>query len=196
MKVFKSPDPSADAVQVGDRRYPVRGGVFSIKDQAGIRLLVEQGFEEARAVADEVLAQLDPVGVHVEPVEEPAAAVTAGVGKVDLGPIEAIIRAAHERIDALERKLDEHGVFDQKTGDGQSEESAEEPDAGDPDGKDETGKGEGPTLEERIAAVDSHDAANALAAELGVEGFQEKKPGVDAKKKALLAKAEELAAKQ
>lgn len=42
-----------------------------------------------------------------------------------------------------------------------------------------------PTLVERIDAVTNHAEANQLATELGVEGFQEKKPGVEAKKQAL-----------
>jgi len=50
------------------------------------------------------------------------------------------------------------------------------------------------TLEQRIEAVDGHAAANALADELGVDGFTEKKPSVADKKKALAAKAAELAA--
>lgn len=41
------------------------------------------------------------------------------------------------------------------------------------------------TLDERIDAVGSHDGANALAVELGVDGFEAKKPGLDAKKAAL-----------
>lgn len=53
-----------------------------------------------------------------------------------------------------------------------------------------------PTLAERIDAVSSHAEANELATELGVEGFQEKKPGVEAKKQALhdAAKAKDAAA--
>lgn len=50
-----------------------------------------------------------------------------------------------------------------------------------------------PTLEERIAAVSSHDDANALGAELGV-ALSGKKPGLDAKKAALLEAAKAKAA--
>lgn len=41
------------------------------------------------------------------------------------------------------------------------------------------------TLAERIEAVAGHAQANALAAELGVEGFKEKTPNVAAKQQAL-----------
>lgn len=50
--------------------------------------------------------------------------------------------------------------------------------------------GEPLTLAERIAGIASHADANALAQELGVDGFQEKKPSLDAKREALTAAAE------
>jgi hypothetical protein len=61
--------------------------------------------------------------------------------------------------------------------------------AGDEDGND----GE-ESLESRIAAVSSHADANALAEELGVEGFEAKKPNLDAKRAALLEAAQAAAA--
>lgn len=69
-----------------------------------------------------------------------------------------------------------------------------DPEAAAADGGSETpqGAGEPPaevTLADRIAAVGTHDEANALAAELGVEGFEAKKPALDAKRAALLEKA-------
>lgn len=42
------------------------------------------------------------------------------------------------------------------------------------------------TLAERIRAVSSHAEANELAAELGVDGFEEKKPALDAKREQLM----------
>lgn len=41
------------------------------------------------------------------------------------------------------------------------------------------------TLDEQIDGVATHAQANALAAELNVEGFEDKKPALDAKKAAL-----------
>src|SRR5581483_357193 len=75
--------------------------------------------------------------------------------------------------------------------DGQVEEppATEETDEDDDDDEQEE-----PTLADLIEAVASHDDANALAEKLGVEGFKEKKPGVEAKKAALREKAAELAA--
>jgi hypothetical protein len=51
------------------------------------------------------------------------------------------------------------------------------------------GGGEPASLEERISAVGSHADANALADELGVEGFEAKKPSLDEKKEQLAAAA-------
>lgn len=51
------------------------------------------------------------------------------------------------------------------------------------DGSDEQPKEQ--TLDERIDAVATHAQANALAADLKVEGFEDKKPALDAKKAAL-----------
>jgi hypothetical protein len=51
------------------------------------------------------------------------------------------------------------------------------------------GGGEPAPLEERISAVGSHADANALADELGVEGFEAKKPSLDEKKEQLAAAA-------
>jgi hypothetical protein len=63
--------------------------------------------------------------------------------------------------------------------------AAENKDAGGADeDKDE------PTLASRAAAVATHAEANELAAELEVEGFEEKKPNLDAKRAALLEAAE------
>lgn len=59
------------------------------------------------------------------------------------------------------------------------------------DAGDETTEPEAPaelTLADRIDAVDSHAAANELGVELGLT-FEEKKPGLDAKKAALLEAA-------
>lgn len=49
------------------------------------------------------------------------------------------------------------------------------------------------TLAERIDAVATHAEANELAAELAVEGFEDKKPPLDEKRAALRAKASEQA---
>jgi hypothetical protein len=50
------------------------------------------------------------------------------------------------------------------------------------------------TLAEKIDAAASHAEMNALAAELGVDGFEEKKPNLNDKRAALHARAQELAA--
>lgn len=50
-------------------------------------------------------------------------------------------------------------------------------------------KGE-PTFASRVAAAATHADANELAGELGIEGFEEKKPNLDAKRAALLEAAE------
>lgn len=187
MLLFKSPDSGAYSVTAGGRVYPVRDGVFLAEDD--ISPEVAAGFEAADHVRDDLVAELKQLGSHEAekvadaPAGDAAVAATAAA-KVNLKPLHDKIDSAHARIDALEGQV--LGTLAEIAGKV----------SGSTDESDDATIGEvgaAPSLAERIAAVSSHDEANALASEIGVEGFQDKKPSVDAKKEALSAKAAEIA---
>jgi len=175
MLLFKAPDPGAYSVTADGRVYPVRDGVFLAEDD--INPNVAAGFELADNVRDDLVVELRELGSHeAEKVEEHPLGDTA-VG-ADLSKIGARLKAAEKlALSAHEHAQHAHDRID-------AIENAEPIDGEESDD----------SIAARIDAVSSHDEANALAAELGVDGFEAKKPSIDAKKAALHAKAEELAA--
>ena len=189
---LKASDPGAYALVMGGRRYPVRGGVFLVSADTD-PLLVET-FQRVDEVPDMVAAELSELGNW--PVEldgdhdltpPPAAeAVKPVVAADDLDEISdeqllERVMGAYPMADpaalaaaiARDRPI---VVEDLRNRIAQAAGNQEDTD----DDEEETGT----TLEQRIDQVKTHADANALAAELGLS-FEEKKPGVEAKKTAL-----------
>lgn len=174
MKIYKT-DPSAYHVQAGDRRFPVRDGYFMVPDSFDPELL--PGFEAASDAPTHVVAELRDLG---------SVALDPDGGEVPVeasGTADEQLKAAHAALDESQQQIAK--LVDRVN---ELEEELAARDASD--------RGDGgveKTLEQRIDEVDGHDAANALAAELGVEGFTAKKPSVEAKRQALRERAAVLA---
>jgi len=107
---LKSPDPTAYAVTMGGRVYPVRDGVFLVDREVAPELTAS--FEPADNVREDLAQELVELGSsEAERVRETSARAEvdgAPGATVDLSPLHERIEAAHDRIGELEHRLAEH----------------------------------------------------------------------------------------
>jgi hypothetical protein len=139
---LKSPDPTAHAVTMGGRVYPVRDGVFLVGDDLAPELT--STFEPAESVREGLAQELVDLGSsEAAKVREPqtTAAVQGAPGAtVDLGPLHEKLAAAHERIDELADRLEQ---LEQRLVDHLEEAAGDEPKGDDADAaKDAEPKGD------------------------------------------------------